>query len=360
MALSNPPTFLQSGSHDAESFRQLTNSLIGGSSGVSAVDDMEVTQSSSVGMSVDVATGSGFVVGTSSSLQGAYHCTNESTTTVSISASDPSNDRIDLIVLQVVDSEYVGGSTNEVQLNVVEGTAAASPSAPSVPASSLLLAEVLVEAGVTSILNAAITDRRALAKVAAAAGSPTGTLNPFAGASAPTGWLLCDGTAVSRTLYADLFTVVGTAYGAGNGSTTFNLPDFGGRVPVGLDASDSSMNQLGETGGSKTHTLTQAELPAHSHSINHNHASATTSSRSVSLYGSFSPDHAHAGGVNRIAQSGIDDPGGSNTQHTAGGTDSHSHTFDVPSYSGTSGSTGSGNAHSIQNPFIAVNYIIKF
>lgn len=64
--------------------------------------------------------------------------------------------------------------------------------------------------------------------------NPTGLVAPFAGASAPSGWLLCDGSAVSRTTYADLFALVGSTYGAGNGSTTFNVPDLRSRVPFGV------------------------------------------------------------------------------------------------------------------------------
>jgi microcystin-dependent protein len=69
------------------------------------------------------------------------------------------------------------------------------------------------------------------------AGSPVGLLAPFAGASAPSGWLLCDGSAVSRTTYAPLFAVIGTTYGAGDGSTTFNLPDMRAASPVGAGTS---------------------------------------------------------------------------------------------------------------------------
>ena len=64
---------------------------------------------------------------------------------------------------------------------------------------------------------------------------PAGMLFPFAGASAPTGYLLCHGQAVSRTTYADLFTAIGTTYGTGDGSSTFNLPDLRGRVIAGQD-----------------------------------------------------------------------------------------------------------------------------
>jgi microcystin-dependent protein len=78
----------------------------------------------------------------------------------------------------------------------------------------------------------------------------------FAGSTAPTGWLLCDGTAVSRTTYSDLFAITSTTYGVGDGSTTFNLPNLKGRVPVGLDTSQTEFDVLGETGGAKTHTLT--------------------------------------------------------------------------------------------------------
>ena len=65
---------------------------------------------------------------------------------------------------------------------------------------------------------------------------PTGVVLPFAGTAAPTGWLACDGTAISRTTYAALFSAVGTSYGVGDGSTTFNLPDFRGRFPRFNDA----------------------------------------------------------------------------------------------------------------------------
>jgi len=83
--------------------------------------------------------------------------------------------------------------------------------------------------------------------------------------TAPAGYLLEDGSAVSRTTYADLFAVVGTTYGAGNGSTTFNLPDSRGRVSVNLNTADTQFATLGQKYGEKTHLLTLAELPAHNH-----------------------------------------------------------------------------------------------
>ena len=90
---------------------------------------------------------------------------------------------------------------------------------------------------------------------------PVGCVIPFAGAAAPTGWLLCQGQAISRTTYAQLFSVIGTTYGSGDGSTTFNLPDMRGRVAVGSDAN------LGISTGEKTHPLTAAEGPKHTHTF---------------------------------------------------------------------------------------------
>lgn len=89
---------------------------------------------------------------------------------------------------------------------------------------------------------------------------PAGAITQFAGVSAPAGWLLCNGQAISRTTYADLFAVIGTTYGTGDGSTTFNLPDLRDKFPIGKNA-----GALGSTGGSSTKTLTTANLPAHTH-----------------------------------------------------------------------------------------------
>lgn len=87
-------------------------------------------------------------------------------------------------------------------------------------------------------------------------GAAIGTIQVWPGAAEtiPTGWLRCDGSAVSRTEYATLFSIIGTTYGVGDGSTTFNLPNFKGRVPTGLDSSQTEFDALGETGGAKTHT----------------------------------------------------------------------------------------------------------
>jgi len=105
-------------------------------------------------------------------------------------------------------------------------------------------------------------------------GEVAGVIKMYGGSTAPNGYLLCDGSEVNRTTYATLFAAIGTTYGVGNGTTTFNLPDLRGRVPGGVNnaglpnganGSFSTRNEA-EATGAETHTLSIAEMPSHSHS----------------------------------------------------------------------------------------------
>ena len=106
---------------------------------------------------------------------------------------------------------------------------------------------------------------------------PPGAVMAYAGAVAPPGWLMCNSIVpVSRTTYAALFAAIGTAYGVGDGFTTFNLPDMRGRTGIGSGTGlGLSSRNLGQTLGEEVHTLTQAEMPSHTHTEqsagSHNH-----------------------------------------------------------------------------------------
>ena len=90
---------------------------------------------------------------------------------------------------------------------------------------------------------------------------PAGTISAWAAETAPANWLLCDGSPISRTTYASLFAVIGTKFGAGDGTTTFNVPNLKGRVLIGKDSTQTEFDTLGETGGAKSVST------AHSHAL---------------------------------------------------------------------------------------------
>lgn len=153
------PGFIQGASHPAEDIRQ---ALLGGelsSAGVVGTGDFAVSAFGTPNMTVNVAAGYAVIAGTSSANQGLYRVFNDATVNIAIAAADPTNPRIDLIVLTINDAFY-SGATNNAVIQRVAGTPAASPSAPATPASSIVLAQIAVAANVVSITNANITDKR--------------------------------------------------------------------------------------------------------------------------------------------------------------------------------------------------------
>jgi microcystin-dependent protein len=192
---------------------------------------------------------------------------------------------------------------------------------------------------ITERVNVLIRDYNTLS------GVPAGCVMPYAGATAPDGWLLCHGQAVSRTTYADLFAAIGTAYGAGDGSTTFGLPDLRGRVAAGRDdmggtdagrlaGGVANRTILGGAGGAATHTLNTGEMPAHSHGVN-------------------DPSHAHSYGAGQIPSPFT--PRGTNGD----GTNFNNNAATNGAFTGISiQNAGGGAAHNNTQPTLVLNYVI--
>ena len=209
--------------------------------------------------------------------------------------------------------------------------------------------------------------------------SEVGTIKPWPKATAPAGYLLCDGAAVSRSTYAELFVVTGTTYGVGDGSTTFNVPQLQGKTPQGFDGNTYN---LAGTGGANTVTV----------SVTNNQAATNATNQAVTVTGSISnaslteaqlashthtPDNNNTG--SNAAKIGAPNPGDSPQalfkgesnptnakiplQNTGSGTGhTHAHTLSgtltgniTTSLTGAVTAAGT-NAFS---PFVVVNYIIK-
>jgi microcystin-dependent protein len=164
----------------------------------------------------------------------------------------------------------------------------------------------------------------------------TGEVKMLAFASVPVGWLICDGSAVSRTTYADLFTAIGTTFGAGDGSTTFNLPDLMDRVPRGAAVP-------GGQGGSDSVTLTTSNMPSHTHT---------------------GPSHSHTaqariqlGGGTSVAYNGNAVQGNQNTP--MGNLWNFANSYNTGNAgAGNTGSAGSGNAVDITPSYVGMAFVI--
>lgn len=136
----------------------------------------------------------------------------------------------------------------------------------------------------------------------------------------PVSYRRCNGQALSRTVYEDLFELIGTIYGSGDGSTSFNLPNLSTRVVTGQSDSDTQFDQIGETGGSKTHLLTTNEMPAHTHDIRYR-----------------SGDTSGSGVISASGQSG-----------SSSGTVTNG-----------ASSRGGGQAHNNLQPYMVMNYVMR-
>jgi microcystin-dependent protein len=170
---------------------------------------------------------------------------------------------------------------------------------------------------------------------------PAGTIVATGRSTAASGYLMCDGSIVNRTTYSALFTAIGTAYGSGDGSTTFQLPDLRGRVPVGKNS--ATFGTLGGTTGAETITLTGAQsgLPAHVHGF-----TTDPGGTHVHEIGGVVFQQDTSGSLQLLRTNA----GGTNSQ--SGG--SHTHTGTT-----SSASASASEAHSNLQPSQTVNYMIK-
>lgn len=231
---------------------------------------------------------------------------------------------------------------------------------------------------------------------------PVGTIMPYVGSTAPTGWLLCDGSSYSTASYPKLSALCGTKFGSAS-TGLFKVPDLKGRMIAGLDSSQTEFDTIGKAGGVKTVTLTTSNMPAHNHAATnlslagltaqtggshdhtysgttggtgeHAHTGTTASSVVTSVTSDNSPPFERGTGtnlsrINSISVSmgavltGSPASGfgaGAHNHSFSGTTASHTgHTHTISgTISGNVDNTGSGTAFSVLNPYITMNHIIR-
>jgi len=196
--------------------------------------------------------------------------------------------------------------------------------------------------------------------------NPIGTVICFAGQSVPSGWVLCDGSELSKTEYPKLFSVIGNTYGTPANSGNFVLPDLQQRMPLGK----SNSNSLGDTSGNSTITLSTNQLPSHNHTGtissagSHTHT-ATDAGHNHSYDDAYFAEYRN-GQTNVFGTSADTDYDNDYRYRTPtpttstgyanislGNSGDHTHTFTI-------GQTGNGASINIMNPYLVLNYLIKY
>lgn len=210
---------------------------------------------------------------------------------------------------------------------------------------------------------------------------PVGVIEMFAGSTAPNGWLVCDGSNVSRKTYSNLFKIIGTTYGAGNSNDTFTLPDCRGRAPIGVGTgtyATATTRTLGSSAGAETVSLAAANIPSlttGNESANHQHT-GTTDGQSASHYHQNYSDGINSGTMGRASLGFGGGTGGGyagflmvgagannvSTSYTGYQQGDHQHTFTSAVQNANHTHTYTNNSLSpttIVQPSIVFNFIIK-
>ena len=171
---------------------------------------------------------------------------------------------------------------------------------------------------------------------------PVGSILAFSGEEAPEGWFLCDGSSIDSSTFKDLFDVIGYKYGKSESGNQFSLPNLQGRCPIGINKNDSVFNTLGKNGGNKTHQLSVNQMPSHSHQVSdpdhsHGYTEERRSTPSVHLDYDKKQRGNHNTGTQKVEKSTTSSGTGISIQ-----------------------STGGGGSFSLLQPYLTLNFIIKF
>lgn len=333
MAFDPVPFFVGGGAlHSAETARLLAYAATGGIAGVAAASDLQITQLPTAGTSVRAASGGAVIPNLyPGGSQQSYVGRAASTTDVPVTATGSGSGRVDLVIARIDDPQYGGTIPVDVtigpyiRLDIIQNVAAGSTTLPAgIAYPAIVLARLDIPASTATITTSMITDLRSAANPT----TPAGTITMFGGASAPAGYLWCNGASTLRASYPGLFAAIGVAYGSVDG-THFTVPNLSAAFPMGAAP--------GSVGGAATHTLTTAELASHNHTQNPHGHNVTTRSGGASNDGSRLSAQSTSG-VGVLA-----------------GTDS----TNVATTVATNQATGSGTAFSILPPYVGVNFIIK-
>lgn len=257
--------------------------------------------------------------------------------------------------LQIVHDHFSDNSLTAGTAHGVSGGVVGRTSSQTITNKTINLTDNTLT-GTTAQFNTALSDADFATTALLEARVPVGAVNMWVTGTAPSGWLLCQGQAVSRSTYSGLFAVLGTTYGAGDSSTTFNLPDLRGRVPMGAgtgrnlaDTANLTARTLGaKVSDAETVTLTAAQsgLRQHNHTADqaeHNHATEVYSTSDKHFAGGFGQITTFARGGGEYVQ---------NSQLTTTQTD--------PGITvGNAGPTDASEAHTNTQPSTVINFIIK-